>query len=722
MSINEKKQSGKKPGKILRSPYTWLTFLLFCTLLAYSNTFHVPFIFDDVDNLTNNPYMRFQTLSWDYIKNLPHGLNGKRIVSFITFGLNYYVDQYNVVGYHLVNILIHLFNGLLLFFLIRIILSLTNHQNNRYIAENTTEKQSSRDDYIAIFATGLWLLNPIQIFSVTYTVQRMNSLAAMFSMLSLLSYIRTRGITFRGEQKKQSALKPLSRYLITLFFILLTFIFAIFAILSKQNAILLPIFIILFELYFLSDYSFKNIISRLRRPKFLIFSLLIIAPVGALLTYIIYYNTAANPWAHIMSLYNGRDFSFFERIITQPRIVCYYLSLIFYPVPSRLALLVDIPKSTGFLHPVSTLISIIFLASLFILSLIAGRRSRSSFSAGISSLPNKSDSDKSDNSTCELQGSESLNNSSSQKSQCSRASLRLFSFAVVWFLAGHLLESTIIPLELVYIHRNYLPSIFIFLPIAVYFFQWSKKTEMEPGSAIWRFRKLEFLALSMFLFACWTYSYNSVWKTEVLFWADNVKKSPALPRTYANYGAMLIKAGDYSKAHKALDKALTFKPGDVRTLYNKGAAYEGEKNYKEAIKYYSKALKINPKFADAWSSQGNVLVEIGYIDKGLQCLYAAWELQPFDTVVNYRLGHTLMITNNSKGAMFHLHRAEKSNPYYINALLDLGLIYTILNNDEVANSYFSRVKRLDPSNKLANDMLKMKSFGKSSSGIIKKIK
>jgi len=654
MGIDVNMQSESKFRRILISPYTWLFFLFLLTFFAYSNTFYAPFVFDDIDNLTNNPYMRFRTLSWNYIKHLPDGLNGKRVISFITFGLNYYFDKYNVVGYHIVNFMIHLVNGLLLFFLIRRTLQFLEREGgvsteSSGVDSENQERREFRNIYIAIFASGLWLLNPVQIFSVTYTVQRMNSLSAMFSLLSLLCYISLRS-GFRGIKN------VLIRYTVLIFFILLIFLFAIFAVLSKQNAVLLPLFILLYEVYFISSFRFKYIIKRFKSPLFLIVFFLLLSPIVLLLAYIVYYNTGANPWKHIMSLYHGRDFTFFERIITQPRVLCYYLSLIFYPSPSRLAFLVDIPKSTGFLHPFSTLLSMVFLLGLFLSALFTMKR------------------------------------------------YRLFSFAVLWFFTGHLLESTVIPLELVYVHRNYLPSIFLFLPFLVWFFNF----RVEDKRDIWRLRRSGGIVFILFLFAFWSYSYNAVWKTDVSFWADNVKKSPSLPRTYANYGAVLVKSGHYKEAHKALDQTLKMKPGDVRTLYNKGVAYEGEKEYHKAIKYYSKALRRNRKFADAWCNQGNVLVEIGRVDDGLQCLYAAWELQPFDSVINYHLGHTLMIMNNSKGAIFHLHRAEKSNPDYIDVLLDLGLIYTILGNDEAGRGYFLRVKALDPRNKLANDMLEMK--------------
>ena len=94
--------------KIISPKKAILLFLL--PLLAYSNTFAVPFLFDDSINIAENPI----------VKNLAHFLDieGTRYIGFLSFALNYWAGGLDVFGYHLVNLLIHIVNGFLVYALV----------------------------------------------------------------------------------------------------------------------------------------------------------------------------------------------------------------------------------------------------------------------------------------------------------------------------------------------------------------------------------------------------------------------------------------------------------------------------------------------------------------------------------------------------------------------------------------------------------------------------
>jgi len=153
---------------------------------VYANTFDSPFLFDDEVNILENRYLRIPDLSWKSIAGIydcpRHNL---RFVSLFTFALNYYFHRYDVTGYHLVNILVHLLTGILLFYFIRMTLKLFYQQPDK-------SPPGISLDLIAFLASALWLVNPLDIFSVTYIVQRMNSLTAAFYLLSLILYIKGR--------------------------------------------------------------------------------------------------------------------------------------------------------------------------------------------------------------------------------------------------------------------------------------------------------------------------------------------------------------------------------------------------------------------------------------------------------------------------------------------------------------------------------------------------
>ncbi len=86
------------------------------SLIAYSNTFNSPFVFDDIANIVDNPLIKtpdnFIFPSGGYKGYLP------RAVGFFTFALNYYFGGLNVTGYHIVNLIIHITNAILVYFLV----------------------------------------------------------------------------------------------------------------------------------------------------------------------------------------------------------------------------------------------------------------------------------------------------------------------------------------------------------------------------------------------------------------------------------------------------------------------------------------------------------------------------------------------------------------------------------------------------------------------------
>jgi hypothetical protein len=149
----------------------------------YSNTFDSPFVFDDITQIKDNPDIRISELSFNEIIRAGFGekFAKSRPVGNISFALNYYFHQYRLAGYHLINIVIHIVTGILLFYFFKTTLSLPSVKSNY-----------SRSSAIAFFAALVWLVHPIQTQSVTYIVQRLNSLAALFFVLAFYLYLRGR--------------------------------------------------------------------------------------------------------------------------------------------------------------------------------------------------------------------------------------------------------------------------------------------------------------------------------------------------------------------------------------------------------------------------------------------------------------------------------------------------------------------------------------------------
>lgn len=148
-------------------------FIVFAGVLAYVNIFSNPFIFDDNNVILSYP---------NSFKLWPLSLSSRFVVNY-TFKLNYLWDQYNVAGYHAVNVLIHIFSGLLLYGIIRRTLKFSLF---------APEIQSSAS-WLAFACACIWVVHPVQTECVGYTCQRYESLMGMFMLLSLYGFARAQG-------------------------------------------------------------------------------------------------------------------------------------------------------------------------------------------------------------------------------------------------------------------------------------------------------------------------------------------------------------------------------------------------------------------------------------------------------------------------------------------------------------------------------------------------
>lgn len=346
--------------------------------IAYSNTFHVPFQFDDRPNILNNPNVQIRVLTWErleqFIKNTYKV--SIRVFSYFTLALNYYFGEFDVFGYHLVNFFIHIATGIFLYWF----LILTFH------LPSLKERYGSISYKIALLASLVFISHPIQTQAVTYIVQRMASMAGMFYLLSMILYIKgrlaagpSRGFYFGGVG--------------------LSYLLGVF---SKENVAILPLFIALYEFYF-----FQNLDLSPRGKKvvfWLVGTLLILGVFGLILWGPRYYN-------EMVEGYKMRDFTLGERVLTQFRVVLYYVTLLVFPHPSRLNLDYDFPISKTFLDPPTTFLSILIIAGLIGYSIWVAKRKP------------------------------------------------VLSYFILWYFGNLVIESSIFPLEMVYEHRLYLPAV-----------------------------------------------------------------------------------------------------------------------------------------------------------------------------------------------------------------------------------------------------------------------
>lgn len=157
--------------------------LVLSALAAYHNSFRGPFVFDDVASIVTNPSIR-QLWPPGEVLSPPsaHGVTvGGRPVANLTLALNYALGGTDVWGYHALNLVIHALAGLLLFGVVR----------RTLLLPTIAERHRTAALPLALIVALGWTLHPLQTESVTYVVQRVESLMGLFYLLTLYAFVRS---------------------------------------------------------------------------------------------------------------------------------------------------------------------------------------------------------------------------------------------------------------------------------------------------------------------------------------------------------------------------------------------------------------------------------------------------------------------------------------------------------------------------------------------------
>jgi hypothetical protein len=192
----------------------------------------------------------------------------------------------------------------------------------------------------------IWALHPINLTSVLYIVQRMTSLSTLFSLLCLFFYLSARGAS-SGQNGTKSIIYTIAASV--------SFILAIY---SKENALLIPLFVLLIEALFFSKQPPWSVFNALS-SRIKILSMIILVAL--------FFAVAWHAFDYAARGFGGRPFTMWERALTESRVVVFYLSLILIPRINGFGLFHDdFTLSTSFIEPVTTLISFIVIAGLII--------------------------------------------------------------------------------------------------------------------------------------------------------------------------------------------------------------------------------------------------------------------------------------------------------------------------------------------------------------------
>jgi Flp pilus assembly protein TadD len=195
-----------------------LTIIIF---LIYANSFPVGFHFDDLLSIVHNRNIQ----QWDSFLDMSFWANpNNRPLGYFSFALNYAIHGLNPAGYHLVNILIHLINALLAFKLTVLLLQFKK-----------PEYSFRRLHTVALIAAVLFAIHPLQTMAVTYIVQRLTLMAAMFYLTGIYSYLKARLLRNEISARRR------------MFYFSITGLAFILGMMSKQIVISMPLMLLMAE-------------------------------------------------------------------------------------------------------------------------------------------------------------------------------------------------------------------------------------------------------------------------------------------------------------------------------------------------------------------------------------------------------------------------------------------------------------------------------------------
>lgn len=574
--------------------------------LAYSNTFTVPFQFDDDAYIINNPIVRtfhyFRAPS--DVANLtertptavPQALRYAfmtRMLGYLTFAFNYHLHGLDVAGYHIVNLTIHILNGIFVFLILQATLRTSRLAGKVFVG-----------DFFAGAIALLFVSHPIQTQAVTYISQRFASLAAFFYLLSFLLYIR---FSLSGRSRKVVYAGSL--------------VCAVAAMLTKEFTITLPIILALYDITFLPG-SARDRIRRL-------------APFAATLSIIpvlvFIQQGSLQSLDSTMRTITAADSSGIPRshyLLTQFRVAALYLRLLFVPVGQNVDH--DIPVYTSlFALPV-------LFSSLLLLTLVG-------FALWLYAV---------------------------SKKKPEYPELRLAAFGIVWFFITLSVESSIVPLgELVAEYRLYLPSIGIILAVVSLFAYAAKRFSLRPPLFYGLFALIivSFLTAAFLRNTVWA-SEIALWKDAARKSSMRVRPHQNLGLYYQrqgrlqdakhelisalalepqnvelhnNLGVVYKQLGEYDHAVQEYMTVLRLSPGDVMAHYNMGNVYLAQGRMPEAIREYETTVEIIPDYDEAHNNLGIAYLKSEQFDAAIREFNRALQLNPQNVNVQKNLAEAV---------------------------------------------------------------------------------
>ncbi|MET3010423.1 hypothetical protein ABXT00_13980 [Stenotrophomonas koreensis] len=323
--------------------------LLVAVLGVYTPGLGGIFLFDDIEAIVNNRAIQVEGLSGDELRrallSFGPGNGGwqARPLAMLSFALNHTLGGLDPSGYKLVGVLVHAVNTLLIWRLLCLVLP--------HVLQPGDDRAGRLSPHLlAAVMAAFWAINPQQVSSVLYVVQRMETLCYTFVILGLWAYLRARLAQQQGARAWH--------------LLFLVAVSGVFALGFKETVVLLPLYALALEIFVLGFSAASPRIQAFWRWGYGVG-----AGVGVLLFALV---IVPHYWVDELVY---RDFGTAERLLTQLRVLPMYLGQILLPLPNSLPFYYDqIIPSRGWLEPLTTLWGGLLLLTLLVSAVLLRKR------------------------------------------------------------------------------------------------------------------------------------------------------------------------------------------------------------------------------------------------------------------------------------------------------------------------------------------------------------
>ncbi|AKU10186.1 hypothetical protein AzCIB_0281 [Azoarcus sp. CIB] len=538
-----------------------------------ANSFH----FDDWHNILLNTAIHLDDLTLNGLLDAARGASlPHRPVASITFAIDWWRGGGDRAAHFLVtNLFLHGATGVAVFALLLQSLSLTG-----------SDKTSLRTIAAAGLAAAWWLAQPIHVQAVSYVVQRMTELAALFSVLCIWAFVRG-----RTAPRGRTAWWALSLLCLML------------GMLSKQNAWITPALVLMAEFLVLRHHSD---LVRNRLDNWL---LALAATLGVLALAALFIDGPFSQW--ILRGYEWRDFTLTERLLTQPKVVLFHVSQLLWPLPDRFSLEHDIEivrsaTALQFWLPMSAVLAWT-LGGIWL------------------SLHRKT---------------------------------RLAGFFVLWVPVTLLIESTFVPLELVFEHRMYLPSVGVAGLIAL-------GLARTPGRAAKLSAPAWTAVVLATAFGIWsTQQRLPQWHTEISLLENSTRHAPDSVRIWNQLGLEYLEHGNLDLARRAIDRANQIEPrwGDGYPFVNRGVVLEALGQRDQALAIYEETIRLFPRQVLGYNNRGLIRLRAGEFELASSDFDRALEIDPDYAPAWTNRGTTNFLRGRTEAALSDFETAVRLSP------------------------------------------------------------